>query len=195
MVLAMRSGQGPNVITTRKSGSEPGWRPFSFFFFLRSPKFGQKKQLILSEDLFFWRSPKFGKKNRLNLIEDRSKCGSRSFDVAFSLQNSPPPFQIPGYAPEHSCPWPREGLSTVGLSLASDFFVFFALASSLMSLTSPLILNIKIIISKNQLKQRTIKIIIQKNNKQTTNLKEKTFKHSRESFLEPKSIFYSLSLH
>ena len=24
---------------------------------------------------------------------------------------------------EHSCPWPQNGLSAVGLSLASDFFV------------------------------------------------------------------------
>ena len=63
-----------------------------------------------------------------------------------------PPFQIPGYASEHFCPWPREGLS-----LASNIFVFFALASSLMSSTPPLILNIKIIISKKQIKQRTKK--------------------------------------
>ena len=40
---------------------------------------------------FFWRSPKFGQKNRLNLIYDRLKPGSRSFDVVFSLQNSPLP--------------------------------------------------------------------------------------------------------
>ena len=41
---------------------------------------------------------------------------------------------------EHSCPWPREGLSSEGLSLAlaSDFFVFLALASSLVSSTPPL---------------------------------------------------------
>ena len=32
---------------------------------------------------------------------------------------------------EHSCPWPREGLSSKKLSLASDFFVSLALASSL----------------------------------------------------------------
>ena len=47
-------------------------------------------RLYFSED-FFWRSPKFGQKNRLNLSEDRSKCGSRSFDVVSSLQNSTPP--------------------------------------------------------------------------------------------------------
>ena len=37
---------------------------------------------------------------------------------------------------DHSCPWPREGLSLVGLSLASDFFV--SLALSLVSSTPPL---------------------------------------------------------
>ena len=43
---------------------------------------------------------------------------------------------------EHSCPWPRECLSSKGLSLtlASDFFVSLPLASSLVSSTTPLIL-------------------------------------------------------
>ena len=42
---------------------------------------------------------------------------------------------------EHSCPWPREGLSSVGLSLAltSDFFVSLALASIFVSSTPPLV--------------------------------------------------------
>ena len=41
---------------------------------------------------------------------------------------------------EHSCPWAREGLSSkrLSLALASDFFVFLALASSLVSSTPPL---------------------------------------------------------
>ena len=34
----------------------------------------------------------FGHENRLNLINDRSKSGSRSFGVVFSLQNSPPAY-------------------------------------------------------------------------------------------------------
>ena len=44
---------------------------------------------------------------------------------------------------EHSCPWPREGLSSerLSLALASDFFVSLALASSLVSSTPPLLLN------------------------------------------------------
>ena len=42
---------------------------------------------------------------------------------------------------EHSCPWPREGLSSVGLSLALtlDFFVSLALASIFVSSTPPLV--------------------------------------------------------
>ena len=35
-------------------------------------------------------------------------------------------------------PWPREGLSSVGLFLASDFFVSLFLASSVVSSTPPL---------------------------------------------------------
>ena len=41
-----------------------------------------------------------------------------------------------GLGLEHSCPWPRECLSSERLSLASDFFV--SLASSLVSSTPPL---------------------------------------------------------
>ena len=41
---------------------------------------------------------------------------------------------------EHSCPWPRECLSSerLSLALASDFFVSLALASSFVSSTPPL---------------------------------------------------------
>ena len=44
---------------------------------------------------------------------------------------------------EHSCPWPRECLSSerLSLALASDFFVSLALASSLVSSTPPLLLT------------------------------------------------------
>ena len=44
-----------------------------------------------------------------------------------------------GLGLEHSCPWPRECLSSEGLSLALDFFVSLALASSLGSSTPPLL--------------------------------------------------------
>ena len=40
---------------------------------------------------------------------------------------------------EHSCPWLRECLSSEGLSLAVDFFVFLALASRLVSSAPPLV--------------------------------------------------------
>ena len=39
------------------------------------------------------------------------------------------------------CPWPREGLSSESWSLALDFFVAFALASSLVSSTPLLLPN------------------------------------------------------
>ena len=42
-----------------------------FFFFWRSPDFGQKNALNFGEDLFFfWRSPDFGQKNALDFSED-----------------------------------------------------------------------------------------------------------------------------
>ena len=46
-----------------------------------------------------------------------------------------------GLGLEHSCPWPRECLSSerLSLALASDFFVSLALASSLVSSTPPLL--------------------------------------------------------
>ena len=49
----------------------------------------EKLGFSLVEDIFFlfWRSPKFGQKNQLNLSEDRSKSGSRSLEVVSSLQN------------------------------------------------------------------------------------------------------------
>ena len=43
-----------------------------------------------------------------------------------------------GLGPEHSCSWPREGLSSKGQSLALDFFVSLALASSIVFSTLPL---------------------------------------------------------
>ena len=49
-----------------------------------------------------------------------------------------------GLGLEHSCPWPRECLSSkrLSLALASDFFVSLALASSLVSSTPPLIYDV-----------------------------------------------------
>ena len=50
--------------------------------------------------------------------------------------------------PRHSSPWPRERLSSVRLSLASDFFV--SLASSLVSSTPPLSKLLKAIFQAQQ---------------------------------------------
>ena len=49
-----------------------------------------------------------------------------------------------GLGLEHSCPWPREGLSSerLSLTLTSDFFVSSALASSIVFSTPPLPNNI-----------------------------------------------------
>ena len=43
---------------------------------------------------------------------------------------------------EHSCSWPRVGSSSEGLSLALDFLVSLALASSLVSSTPPLVASV-----------------------------------------------------
>ena len=41
-----------------------------------------------------------------------------------------------GLGLEHSCPWPREGLSSEGLSLASDFFCVLGLEPCVLDSTS-----------------------------------------------------------
>ena len=79
----------------------------------------EKLGFSLSEYLFFffffWRPFQFGQKNWLNLMKDRSKPGLRLFDVVSSLQNSPPPMQIPGYAPyNHQDTWDQSN-SYVGI--------------------------------------------------------------------------------
>ena len=60
MGLAIRRCEGLAVIWTTKLD----------FFFLISPKVGQKHQLNLGEDIFFWRPRNFGRKNRFNSGED-----------------------------------------------------------------------------------------------------------------------------
>ena len=97
MVLAMIIGQGSDVISNKKTGFQLGWRLFCWGHVNLN-----WKSVPISVDtfIFCWRSPIFGDKNRLNSIEDRLKSRSRSFDVASSLQNTPPTLQIPGYAPD-----------------------------------------------------------------------------------------------
>ena len=52
LALEMRTGVGPDVILTRKLGFILAEE--LFFFFRRSPVFGQKNRLNLSKDLFFF---------------------------------------------------------------------------------------------------------------------------------------------
>ena len=85
---------------------------------------------------FFWRSPEkllwrpffFGEHLRL--------C-----PWSLALASS-----IPVLGLKHSCPWPRECLPSERLSLASDFFVSLALASSLVSSTLPLAYTVRMIL-------------------------------------------------
>ena len=84
------------------------------------------------------------KPNIQNYLEKRQKPRGK-FAKTFFLENICAPVSLVlGLGLEHSCPWPREGLSSEGLSLvlalASDFFVSLALASSLVSSTPPLLL-------------------------------------------------------
>ena len=60
-----------------------------------------------------------------------------------------PVFLVLGLGLEHSCPWPREVLSSERLSLASVFFVSLALASSLVSSTPPLVIMHTTVINNN----------------------------------------------
>ena len=91
----MKIGQEPDVILTKKLGFSLAE---DLFFFGDHLNLDKKKPTKSKRIFFVLRSSKFGQKNRLNLSKDRSKFGSRSFDVVSSLQNSPPPLQIPGYA-------------------------------------------------------------------------------------------------
>ena len=77
LALAMRNGQRPEVTSTRKLWAST-W--LKTFFFLKSPTFGQK--------------------NRLNLSEDRSKSGSRSLMLLPVSKTAPSPLQIPVCAPD-----------------------------------------------------------------------------------------------
>ena len=87
-----------------------------FFFF------GDRLKQIF-EDLFFRRSP------------------GKNFEAVFFWRARAFVSLVLGLGLEHSCPWPRECLSSEGLSLALalNFFVFLALASSLVSSTPPLV--------------------------------------------------------
>ena len=90
----------------------------------------------------------------------------RSFFLEFFLRTLALLSLVLGLGHEHSCPWPRESLSSerLSLALASDFFVSLALASSLVSSTPPLVRTSKlnevlmVMITKclNKIKQATV---------------------------------------
>ena len=99
--MAIRIGEGPDEILSRKSGFQPVGGPFFEDHFILDGKtvsiwektfFGGRR----GEITLYWTE------NRLNLIKDQSKSGSRLFDSVSSLQNSPTPspMQIPGYEPD-----------------------------------------------------------------------------------------------
>ena len=87
---------------------------------------------------FVWKNARelakiFGKHflpgERLKFRENLRKLGAKNFFFRRSL---------PRCVLRHSCPWPREGLSSVGLSLAlvSDFFCVLGLKPCVLDSTS-----------------------------------------------------------
>ena len=67
---------------------------------------------------------------------------------------------VRGLGLEHSCPWPRECLSSERLALASDFFV--SLALSLVSSTPPLVINISFYSLDSRTRIDAVKLIVRK---------------------------------
>ena len=104
----------------------------------RTTLFFELLKFCRSPEEFFWRS---------FLRRSPEKNFWRPFFLLFFfffLRPLAPVSLILDLGLEHSCPWPREGLSSEGLSLAlaSDFFVSLALASSLVSSTPPLLIYV-----------------------------------------------------
>ena len=95
----------------------------NFFFFILEIA-GNLAEIY--DDLFFWKMPEISRKI-CDLFGRRPFFGKnlRSVSLVLGL--------------EHSCPWLRKGLSSESqsLNLASDFFAFLVLATSLVSLTPP----------------------------------------------------------
>ena len=89
--------------------------------------------LIFKKTIIFELSPKLNEMQclallRLKIIENLPTIIEKNCVLGLSL------------GLDHSCPWPREVLSSEELSLASDFFESLALASNVMSSTPPLLL-------------------------------------------------------
>ena len=92
---------------------------------------------VISCDLWF-KPPPIKNSGYANELEN-GDCLKKIFeDLFFLLWRTLAPVSLV-LGLEHSCPWPREVLSSERLSLASDFFVSLALASSLVSSTPPLL--------------------------------------------------------
>ena len=95
---------------------------------LRTALFFELLKFCEALEKFFGKRFFFGDRLK-NLCEDFS-----FFWKALALMSL-----VLGLGLEHFCPWPRECLSSERLSLALDFFVSLALASSLVSSTPPLV--------------------------------------------------------
>ena len=90
---------------------------------------------VISCDLWF-RPPPTKKSGYANKLETAWK---KIFNTFFFWRTLGPVSLVLGLGLEHSCPWPREFLSSERLSLASNVFVSLALASSLVSSSPPLV--------------------------------------------------------
>ena len=84
---------------------------------------------------------------------------------------------------EHSCPWPRECLSSERLSLASDFFCVLGLEPCVLDSTSAFYRENRNDRSSNRLQSRDIRVavIVARKNKSTLNEVGKYLKHNLES--------------
>ena len=54
MVIGVRLGEESEMMWTRRIGSGSQSARRLFFFFLKSPEFGQKNPLIFGEDLYYF---------------------------------------------------------------------------------------------------------------------------------------------
>ena len=120
--------------------------------FENCPVLGSRTALFFESSKFCCKTPKTSWKICEGLflfssIRDRLKkifltpFLPEKFFEEFFLTTLAPVFLVLGL--EHSCSWPREGLSSEVLSLvlASDFFVFLVLATNLVPSTPPLVLR------------------------------------------------------
>ena len=84
------------------------------------------------EDVFYWRTPEIFLNTFFCFFGGRLKKNFEDLLFIFCLENTCA--CVLGL--EHSCPWPQEGLSSEGLSLASDFFCVLGLEPCVVDSTS-----------------------------------------------------------